>query len=168
MIKEIDSQEYLNHILKDEKDEKIIIDKFIDLFLSDFFCSSDKYPEIFLLTYKNNHPFLNSKFKNKLTLDFAIQWMPFNDYRESNEEESNCIDQENFHCYQLHLYLYFDNEEERETTMICELQHLVNSYKEKEEIDKNHFLVAVKNILEELSKKGIKYLGYETDFTDAQ
>ena len=167
-MKETESKEYLQNLLQNEKEDTTIISKFISLFKDGIFSSSDAYPEIFAITYNNHHPFMSDEYKDKLTLDLVMQWMPYDEYREGSEEENNSIDQENFHCYQLHLYLYYDDETVRTLKMQAEWQHLSSSYKEREESDKRCFLEAVPALVDTFHDKGYKFLGYEIDFTDAQ
>lgn len=168
MIKEIDSLAYMRDLLKGKKDDKELFNVFFEAFDKKVFSSNDLYPEIFALTYRNDHPYLNDDYKGYLTFDIAMQWMPYNDYRESKEELDKAIDQENFHCYQLHLYLYYSSKEEREVKMVKEWQILTSSYKDKETKDREAFLNAIHETLEDYRSKGYQFLGYDLDFSDAQ
>ncbi len=168
MIQEKESLAYMTTLLEGKKDDKELFSTFFDAFDGKVFSSNDLYPEIFALTYRNDHPYLNDAYKGYLTLDVAMQWMPYNDYRESKEELDKAIDQENFHCYQLHLYLYYSSKEECEVKMIKEWQILTASYKDKEKNDREAFLNTIHETLDDYKTKGYQFLGYDLDFSDAQ
>ncbi len=168
MIKEKDSLAYMENLLKGKENDEELFSLFLSAFDEKIFQSNDLYPEIFAMTYRNDHPFLSDKYKGYLTLDVAMQWMPYNDYRGSKEELDKAIDQENFHCYQLHLYLYYSSSEDTEVKMIKEWQILSSSYKEKEAKDREAFLYTMNETLKDYKTKGYRFLGYDLDFTDAQ
>ena len=168
MIRETSSLSYMKDLLKEKKDDRKILDAFISSFDNNVFASNDAFPEIYAMTYRNDHPFLSEDYKGYLTLDVAMQWMPYNEYRGSKEELDKAIDQENFHCYQLHLYLYYSCKDERQLKMVKEWQRLSSSYKEKEAEGKEAFLAVMKETLDSYHKSGYAFLGYELDFTDSQ
>ncbi len=167
MIRETECLAYMKEALQGKGEEEIL-STFLSAFEKNTFQSNDLYPEIFLMSYRNDHPFLQEKYKGYLTYDLAMEWMPYNDYRESKEELDKAIDQENFHCYQLHLYLYYDSKEAKELKMIKEFRKLSSSYQEEEKKNREEFLTAVKGAFAEVHSKGIAFLGYELDFTDSQ
>lgn len=167
MIRETESLSYMKKALEGKREEEIL-STFLSAFDSGIFHSNDLYPEIFLMTYRNDHPFLEEKYRGYLTYDLAMEWMPYNDYRESTEELDKAIDQENFHCYQLHLYLYYSSKEEQELKMIKEFRKLSPSYQTEEGQNRESFLNAVKDTFDQVHKKGYAFLGYELDFTDSQ
>ena len=107
MIRETASLSYMKDLIKEKKDDREILDAFISSFDNNVFSSNDAFPEIYAMTYRNDHPFLSEDYKGYLTLDVAMQWMPYNEYRGSKEELDKAIDQENFHCYQPALSLLF-------------------------------------------------------------
>ncbi len=168
MIKETDSLTYMKNLLKGKETDRELFSAFFSSFDGKIFESNDLYPEIFALVYRNDHPYMNEKYKGYLTLDIAMQWMPYNDYRGSKEELDKAIDQENFHCYQLHLYLYYSCKEEMDVKMMKEWQILSSSYKDKEKEDKEAFLKSISETFDDYKSKGYQFLGYELDFTDAQ
>lgn len=168
MIKETDSLSYMKDILKGKAKDTELFSAFFSSFDEKVFESNDLYPEIFALVYRNDHPYLSDRYKGYLTLDIAMQWMPYNDYRGSKEELDKAIDQENFHCYQLHLYLYYSSKKDVEVKMMKEWQILSSSYKDKETEDKKAFLKTISETLDNYKSDGYQFLGYELDFTDAQ
>lgn len=166
MIREIDGLEFVNREFPKNLLPKEASGLFLSYFTDKRITSSDRFPEIMLMNYSNQDKTVEECFLSSNVIDIAIQWMPFGEYREGTVEEDRCLDQENAHCYQLHLLLYYEKKEDLKFKMVKEWQNLVPSYKEKEENDKIAFLSELDKLLEAYSS--YRFLGYRFDFSDCQ
>ena len=164
MVKEKESQRYLQDRLASFVDPLSLAIAFFEVFDKKEITSLDPYPELYLMSYQNRDISDKKHFQKDL-LDLTMEWNPFSLHRESDEEERKALDQENSHSYKLHLYLYFDRSLTEEITMVKEYQRLSPSYQEEEQRQRDAFLKALKDTIS--SFLPATFLGYEVELSES-